>query len=223
MLRFMKNKILIPLLAVGALAAFFSFKYGGGDQTSEERKALIQSTVMKAIKDGHYSPRDLNDSFSYTVYTKVLDELDGEKKFFTQEDINQLNKYEYQIDDEIKSGSVEFYKTLSSIFMKRLDQTDSFAMQILRTPFTFNGDETIQLNGEKESYVANDDALKSRWHDYIKYRVLSKYVDLKKDQEKKKEDKKNKDKIKTDAELEADARSGVRKSEEYIFKRWHKL
>ncbi len=223
MLRFMKNKILIPLLVVGALAAFFSFKYSGGDQSSEEKKALVQSTVMKAIKDGHYSPRDLNDSFSYSVYNKVLEELDGEKKFFTQEDINKLEKYKYQIDDEIKAGSIEFYKEMSSIFAKRLDEADSFAEQLLRVPFTFTSDDSIQLNGEKINWASNDDALKARWHEYLKYRVLAKYVDLKKDQEKKKEDKKNKDKTKSDAELEAEARKGILKNEQYVFKRWHKL
>jgi carboxyl-terminal processing protease len=219
----MKNKILIPLLVVGALAAFFSFKYSGGDQSSEEKKALVQSTVMKAIKDGHYSPRDLNDSFSYSVYNKVLEELDGEKKFFTQEDINKLEKYKYQIDDEIKAGSIEFYKEMSSIFAKRLDEADSFAEQLLRVPFTFTSDDSIQLNGEKINWASNDDALKARWHEYLKYRVLAKYVDLKKDQEKKKEDKKNKDKTKSDAELEAEARKGILKNEQYVFKRWHKL
>src|SRR4051812_16138347 len=66
MLRFMKNKILIPLVVIGVLGAFFSFKYGGGDgQTNEEKKVLILETVMKTIKEGHYSPRPVDDSFSY--------------------------------------------------------------------------------------------------------------------------------------------------------------
>src|SRR6185312_8421046 len=70
MLRFMKNKILIPLIVLGALAAFFSFKYSGSDSAGEEKKVAVLETVMKAIKEGHYSPREINDTFSSHVYHK---------------------------------------------------------------------------------------------------------------------------------------------------------
>src|SRR6476620_6609143 len=92
-IRFMKNKVLFPLLVVGALAAFFSFKYIGADkgddgsQPSSERKSLIISTVMRAIKEGHFSPRPVDDSFSSAVYHRLLDQLDIERKFFTQKEI----------------------------------------------------------------------------------------------------------------------------------------
>ena len=72
----MKNKILIPLLILGALGAFFSFKYSGGDETTAQKEALILKTLMKAVKEGHYAPRDINDSFSTRVYHKLLDNMD---------------------------------------------------------------------------------------------------------------------------------------------------
>src|SRR6188768_1975859 len=70
-LQFMKNKVLIPLFILGGLAAFFSFRYISHDTADEdtpasaERKALVLSTVMKALNEGHYAPRELDDSFSY--------------------------------------------------------------------------------------------------------------------------------------------------------------
>src|ERR1700750_2356841 len=105
--RFMKNKILFPLLIMGALAAFFSFKYIGADksddgtQPTSERKSLIITTLMRAIKDGHFSPRPVDDSLSSAVYHRLLDQLDIERKFFTQKEINELKKYEFDIDDEL--------------------------------------------------------------------------------------------------------------------------
>ena len=58
MLKFMKNKILIPLLIVGVLAAFFSFKYSrGSGQTSEQKRVLVVDAVMKAINEAHYSKK----------------------------------------------------------------------------------------------------------------------------------------------------------------------
>ncbi len=221
----MKNKILIPLLILGALGAFFSFTYGGNDNGNDSRKVLVMETVMKAIKEGHYSPRDINDSFSDRVYHKILDELDFEKKFFTKQDIAELSKYEFQIDDEINSGSIEFYDKLNDLFVKRVDDAESYYKEALQTPFNFNENDSIQLNGDKIDYAADANDMKARWREYMKYRVLAKYVDLKKAQGNKKSDGKtaSTEKPKTDAELEAQARDDIRKNQEYYFKRLHKI
>src|SRR6185437_11054897 len=225
MLRFMKNKILIPLLILGALGAFFSFTYGGNDNGNDSRKVLVMETVMKAIKEGHYSPRDINDSFSDRVYHKILDELDFEKKFFTKQDIAELSKYEFQIDDEINNGSIEFYDKLNDLFVKRVDDAENYYKEALQTPFNFNENDSIQLNGDKIDYAADANDMKARWREYMKYRVLAKYVDLKKAQDNKKSDGKtaSTEKPKTDAELEAQARDDIRKNQEYYFKRLHKI
>src|ERR1043165_5960639 len=100
MLRFMKNKILIPLLIAGALATFFSFTYSDAETNDnvDARRALVLKTVVKAIKEGHYSPKNVDDSLSAQVYDKVL-AWDYDKKFFTQQDINVLQAYKYKIDD----------------------------------------------------------------------------------------------------------------------------
>jgi carboxyl-terminal processing protease len=226
MLKFMKNKILIPLVVIGALAAFFSFRYGGGDgQSAEERKALILESVMRAVNQVHYSPREINDSFSDRVYHKVLDEVDYEKKFFTQKDINILKKYEFKIDDEIKNGNVDFYDKLDAIFLKRIDDADTFYKEVLKTPYTFNGNDKEELDGAKLGYAADDKELKDRWRVYLKYKVLAKYVELKDDRARKdtaKDEVVKKELRKTDAELEADARESVRKNQQNYFKRLRK-
>lgn len=223
MLRFMKNKILIPLLTLVALATFFSFKYSGDEPGEDQRKALVLQTVVKAINQGHFSPQKINDSFSNRVYNKVLTTLDYEKKFFTQGDINQLKQYQFQIDDEINNGSIEFFTKLDGIFIKRIDNAESYYKEILSKPFTFTGNEQVELNGEKIEWAANEEALKDRWYKVLKYRVLSRYVDAKKEQEKKKDSLAATAKLKTDAELEVEARDAVRKNQDLFFKRLRKI
>ncbi|MBS1688466.1 MAG: carboxy terminal-processing peptidase [Bacteroidetes bacterium] len=219
----MKNKILIPLIVLGALAAFFSFKYSGSDSGGEEKKVAVLETVMKAIKEGHYSPREINDTFSSHVYHKVLEE-DYEKKFFTQQDINQLSKYEFQIDDEINSGSLEFYHAVNDIFVRDVKNAENYYKEILKTPFVFNGNDSVYVDGDKMTYAADTNALKDRWRTYLKYRVLAKYVDLKNAQQKKIDNKDTSLKQpKTDAQLEVEARDAVRKNQESYFKRLNKI
>lgn len=224
----MKNKVLIPLLAIGALATFFSFKYIGGDAGEDsaapttERKSLIVTTVMRAIKEGHFSPRPVDDSLSYAIYHKLLDQLDFERKFFTQKEVNQLKQYEFDIDDELNRGETTFFDKLNNVFMASIDRADSFQRQAMRQPFTFTSNEKIVLSTDNMPWPADETALKARWNEYMKYRVLAKYVDLMGEREKKLKDS-AKAVVQTDAQLEADARKAIQKSEDYYFRRLRKF
>ena len=222
MLKFMKNKILIPLVVLSVLAAFFSFKYSKANgRSSEDKRILVMETVMKVIENptGHYSPKAIDDTFSSRVYHKLVGEFDYEKLYFTQQDINKLSAYEFKIDDEIRSNSIEFFDTLDAIYVRRLYADTMYYRQILAKPFTFTAHEEISINADKDEYAADDNAMAERWRKHLKYMVLAKYVDMKKEEEKKKENKDSVNaKIKTDAELETAARESVKG----IYQRYYK-
>ncbi len=224
MLQFMKNKILIPLLIIGGLAAFFSFKYSSAkDRSSEEKRILAVETVMRTIQSGHFSPRPLDDTFSSRVYNKCVNAFDYEKLYFTQQDINKLKQYQFSIDDQIRGRSIEFFDSLDAIYLRRAEGAPKYYEQALAKPFTFTGNEEIQLNPDKDTYAADEKEMQEKWRLHVKYQVLAKYVELKKEQEKKKE---NKDSVnavmKTDAQLEIAAREDVKKTYERYFKRLSK-
>ncbi len=227
MLRFMKNKILIPLLVLGALATFFSFRYSGGDgPDADKRKKLVLQTVVKTISEAHFSPRAIDDSFSNRVFNKTLEHLDYDKKFFTKEDVDQLSAYQFQLDDQIKDGSIEFFEKFNEIFSKRIEEAEKYYKEILDEPFTFTGNETIELNGDKLAFVPQAQ-LKERWRTYLKFRTLQKYVDLQKARDNPGEDTDEKTaaeaKKKSDAELEKEAREAIVKNHNTFFKRLKKI
>jgi carboxyl-terminal processing protease len=224
MLQFMKNKILIPLLVIGALAAFFSFRYvHASGKSSQQRRALVIETVMKTIQAGHYSPRPVDDTFSSRVYHSMVNAFDGEKLYFTKNDIEKLSKYEFSIDEEVAVGSTEFFDTLEAIYLRRMNASEKIYESILKTPFSFNTDEELQLTPDKKEYAADEVARTERWRKYLKYRTLAKFVDLKTEQDKKKENKDSVNaKMKTDAELEIQAREDILKSSQRYTKRLRK-
>lgn len=231
MLQFMKNKILIPGLIILALGVFFSFRYGANleSRTSQETGDLseeqhtILTTVMALIEEGHFSPRVLNDSFSRVAFDRIMSNLDFEKKFFTQEDYDLLrDKYRDQIDDEIKAGSLNFFNEVNDLYKKRLDYVADFFPSLLEKPFEFNTVDSIQSDGEKASYAAKPEDLKLLWKKYLKYRVLSKYVDLKTAEDKKVKDSTDYQ-AKSFAELEKEARESIEKVQKRYFSRMKKL
>lgn len=222
MLQFMKRKILIPSIVVGLLATFFSFRYAFPEEDTLDpgKKERIMEAVMIGIQKVHFSPKEIDDTFSRKAFHKILADLDYDKKFFTQQDVDLLQEYEFALDDELKKGSTAFFDILNEIFSKRLDSAQVYYKKILQVPYHFDGTDSIQLNGEKLLFAANETALRERWKQYLKYRVLSRYVDLKNAQEK---DTTGKEPKKSFAELEKEARESVIKNQDFVFKRWRKL
>ena len=218
----MKNKILVPLLILGALAAFFSFKYSAGSsRSSEDKRKLVLETVMAATQHDHYSPRTIDDTFSQRVYNKTLDFFDNGKIFFTRQDIAKLSVYEFKIDDEIKAGSIEFFDSLDVIYQKRVNGAEKYYTAILAKPFNFNTNERMEMDSKKDQFADGETGLEEKWRLVLKYRALEKYVELKDAQDKKKIDS-PKVKLKSDADLEAQAREDVKKTYQRIFKSLHK-
>lgn len=225
MLEFMKNKILIPSFILLVLGIFFSFRYGGNKAkpATIEEQTVIMQTLMDLLSEGHYSPRPIDDSFSASVFERTFEGFDYDKRFFLKEDYERLKaKYKNNIDDQIKSTSLEFFNEINDLFVQRIAEAEKLYPELLKRPYNFELKDSILLDGKKVDYVNNSKELKERWNQSLKYRVLIKYADLKKT-----EDKKVKDsvgyKAKSFATLEKEARESILKVQDRYFKRLNKL
>jgi len=102
----------------------------------------------------------------------------------------------------------------------------------------------VELDPDKTTYPKDKDAMKEDWRKFLKYQVLARFVDAKKEQDTAMKNPKNIDvtntsytvvtdssgvtvktphKIKTDVELESDARAKMKKTEDDIFTRLEKV
>jgi len=209
---FMKSRKGLVLLAVVLFGGlFFAFRYtGGGTDTVLSQRQRLLSAVGSLLESQHYSPKNINNDFSKKLFQKFLDELDGDKSFFLQSDINALQKYELTLDDEIKGADIRFAPAVGVIYEKRLADVTALYKDILSQPFDFSKEETAMLDGSKQPYAANEAEQKDRWRKLLKYYTLERYVDL---VEQREQNKGKKDfQVKTDAELEAEARNVVLKA-----------
>ena len=237
----MKKLRFLPLLFVLALGILLSFRliadrqpyadalaanelqiepYAPGEGESQTRNEVILRTVMQVLKDGHYSPRDLNDSFSNRVFNRYMEMTDYGKSFLLQSDVDEFSKYRYQIDDMLLSGSTELYTLVSERITRRMKEAETYYQTALEKPFTFDGNDEIELDGKKLNWCQSAEELKDRWYRSMKYRTLARLSELKEQQKKSKDEK---EKAKTVAQLEADARENVKKSMGFYFKRLYKI
>ncbi len=205
-----KGLLILAIVLFGGL--FFAFKtsgIGGKDIIITQRQKLL-SAVGQILEEQHYSPKNINDQFSKQVFKKFIDELDGDKSHFLQSDIIAFKKYETTLDDEIHGTvPIEFEPAVSLVYDQRIKEVIAIYRDILSRPFNFSKEESTVLDGDKLSYVANEDERKERWRKKLKYYTLERYADLVETREK------NKDKkdfvVKQDSTLEREARERVLK------------
>ncbi|RYY55184.1 MAG: tail-specific protease [Chitinophagaceae bacterium] len=209
--------IVIMMIVAGSFLAFRSM--GNRDAAPPDKYQDILKLVGSMLVQAHYSPQDINDAFSKKIFTKYMNDLDGEKNMFLQSDVTELaKKYETRIDEEIKGAPVEFFKAAGAVFQTRMEENSKIVDEVLAKPFDFTADEKVTLDGEKLGYASNQKDIRERWRKKLKYLTLERYSDLVDTREK------NKGKegfvVKNDAELEKEAREKTKKVTDRIFERY---
>lgn len=142
-----------------------------------QKEAKLMQALLFGLERYHYEPRAVDDRFSQQVYNLYLKNLDGGKRFFTQADIDQIKKFELQIDDQAKAGTFEFFDRTTGLLEVSLTKTQGWYREILAEPMDFSKKETFETDGKKLGWAKNDAELRRRWEQWMKYEVLNRLHD----------------------------------------------
>jgi len=186
-------KIILAVLAVSLALWSFMPKQKG----DPEKDKLLLELLTFVIEKGHYSPAEIDDTFSKGVYKEFLKALDPTKRFFLQSDIDEFSKYETDLDDEIKNKDLTFFDLTYTRLMKRIEESKSYYKIILDKPIDYKIDEEFNADYEKLPYANSVAELKEKWRKQIKLSSLASLTDRLKLEEDKKNGvvKDNKDSI----------------------------
>lgn len=212
----MRLKVIIPVLLLSISAGVLAFNKLGHAEDPPGRYEVIMNLVGQMLKEGHYQPKDINDAFSREVFNKYLRGLDGEKKFFLQEDIRALQPLSTHIDDELKGAPLDCFRRVNELIKKRVAEAALIYPDLLAQPFDFAKNEVVKLDPEKLDYPADEAARKEAWRKVLKYRTMEKLTDLQELRDKEKDSSKA---GKTDAQLEVEARQKVKQLYDRYFDR----
>ncbi|CAM1369117.1 Tail-specific protease [Tenacibaculum soleae] len=217
----MKTKFIIPFLAITLLFSNIIFSNTVSKSDPEKDRVIIY--VLKNILSRyHYVQKDLNDDFSAHVYTNFIDGLDPNKRYFTQEDLKEFSQFKYQIDDQLKSSNIDFYKLVYNRFLSKLTTAKKNYRALLTQSFNYKKKEVIDMDFEKIPFAKNESELVDYWRKQLKLSILSRIEDA----EELQNDKAKKDKTfkkKTFSVLEKEARKEVLKNMNELYQRIDEL
>ncbi|HEY4148165.1 MAG TPA: S41 family peptidase [Chitinophagaceae bacterium] len=150
---------------------------GSGLRAQPLQKSVHDAFMISRMAEKyHVQPHPLDHDLSAIIYTQLMNELDDEKIFFTQDDIHQLSAFQYKLDDEIRSQHAVFLHLLSDLYKLRLQQADTMIDKICATPFNFTIKEKLTV-AEYEGWPAGMAGMHSKLYKLLKQAVLSTIVE----------------------------------------------
>jgi carboxyl-terminal processing protease len=170
-LNFMKRNYKILLVVVAISLGLWSFM--PKQKGDPEKDKLLLELLTFVIEKGHYSPADIDDTFSKGVYKEFLKALDPTKRFFLQSDIDEFSEYETEIDDQIKNKDLTFFDLTYTRLMKRIEESKTYYKTILDKPIDYKIDEEFNADYEKLPFANSVTELKEKWRKQIKLSALA--------------------------------------------------
>jgi carboxyl-terminal processing protease len=215
-----------------------------GPEEARKDKVILE-LMVRALNSSHYRPVDINDEYSNKAFDLYIKRSDFRKQFFLQSDIDGLKAKHYNsLDEQVKEQRFDFFDESLNILNERIAECRERGDELLSTPFEFTVEERVELNPDKINYPSHKREQREYWRKYLKYQVLVRFVEMKKEQDKELTSEKNLDKarksiimekdsagikvkttkpVKSDVELEAEARKKVKKNQDDWFDRLQKL
>jgi len=176
---FSRLKIGLYAFLVSAVFVLASYRLlRRADSAVPGKDEVLIGTMLQGLTAAHYQPEKVDDAFSKRVFDLYLKRLDFRKKFLLASDVEQLRKFQTQIDDEVKRGSHEFLDLSTKLMAERTKEMQSLYRELLAKPFDFTVEETFQTDFEKAAFPADKAAQREQWRKLLKYETLTRISEM---------------------------------------------
>ena len=200
---------LIGILASGIISVIIFFELSANKFDDPNKDKLLVELVSVVLDRLHYDPKIIDDDFSKSVYDDYIKAIDPQKRFLLKSDIEKFDQYKLLIDDQIKSSSIDFFNLTYETLMSRVDEVESFYIDILDNPFDFNIDENLNTDFEQLDYALGLNDKISIWRKRLKLSTLDGFATKKIVQEEKGSIDDSENELKSDVELEIESRNAI--------------
>ena len=194
---------LLGIFASGIISIVIFFELSANKFDDPNKDKLLVELVSVVLDRLHYNPKIIDDEFSNSVYNDYIKAIDPQKRFLSKTDIEKFEQYRTLIDEQIKSSSIDFFNLTYETLMSRVDEVESFYLDILNHPFDFNIDETLNTDFEELDYAEGVSDHISIWRKRLKLSTLDGFVTKKIIQDEKEPSDDSGKELKSDIEIEA--------------------
>ena len=221
----MNTKCKMTTLLLAALMSISSIQTQAASNVNHsdpEKDKILLYILRNILTRSHFVVKDMNDDFSEYVFTEFINGLDPNKRYFTQKDIKDFEKYKYDIDNQLLNEDISFYNLVYGRFTSKIKNAKSYYKDLLEKPFNFKKKETIDVNYEQSSFAKNENQLKDYWRKQLKLSTLIR-IEGELEKQKRNASKKENFKVQKFENLEKNARLEVLKNMDELYVRIEEL
>jgi len=166
----MKSWIRNTSCAIFALATMATGKADQADFNEVGKQMVIM------LQNSHFARLPFNEALSQRFLEDFLTDLDSQRLYFTQEDVDRFTKtygnrlHSMLLDGEAMPAAIEIY----SVFRDRVRERVAQTKELLENgEFDFTKDESVMMSRKDAQWPANEEEAKRLWALQIKEAVLS--------------------------------------------------
>ncbi len=132
----------------------------------------IAKMVCTMIEKEHLARLPINDMIAGRLVDHYVKELDPQKLYFLQSDIDEFNKVRTTLDDIVKQGSIDWAYSTFARYLDRLDQRMAEAEKLVDETYDFTVKESMIYDAKELKWAVDDAEINERWRKRIKYDLL---------------------------------------------------
>ena len=197
----------INIFLLSVFVAFASCSFTTKTFDDPDKDKLLMQLVTYLLEEGHFQPKDFNDSFSEDVYNRFLKTIDPYKQYFYKSDVKEFETFKTLLDDQIKNYDLSFFNLVHNRLTQRIEESKAVYTDVLGRPFNYDLDEVYQSDAENLEYVSSKKEMSNRWRKQLKFSTLTDYHDMLSDAD---------NDNKSNADIEEEARKSTLKSLEEV-------
>lgn len=133
--------------------------------SDQPQAALLSAEILTRYE---YKRIPLDDATSSKIFDSYLKELDGEKIFFLQSDIEKFSYARTKLDDAIRDEDLSIPFDIFNLYQQRISERIAYARSLLKQGFDFRRKESYQYSREKASWPQSEDEMNDLWRKRVK-------------------------------------------------------
>lgn len=136
-----------------------------------EKKAL---TVVSLIVNRHFKRMEFGDTVSEAILENYLKDIDENKLYLLQSDIDEFNKYKHTLDDELRQekNNLNTAYFIYNRYLQRVFERLERNKKLLKEKYDFTADEYFESDRKKVSYPKNQEEADKEWRKVLKNSFL---------------------------------------------------
>lgn len=164
-----KTTLLASLILIGMSAHAVTNPIGVAPALAPlVQQAQAAKISAEILARNHYKKVPLDDALSQKIFDRYLKDLDGEKLFFIQADVDNFGVSRDKLDDAIYADDLKTPFAMFNHYQRRVVERYTYSGELLKKGFDFSDKETYQIDREKAAWPASLAELQDLWRKRVK-------------------------------------------------------